>query len=108
MTERRPESERIEARQTRGEHLGVENYQGRVDFALAFAVVHEVPNARLLLQEICAALKPGAKLLLAKPSGHVCAAAFDATLGLASDCGLVLEKRPTIRRSHSVLLARPR
>ena len=42
-----------------------------VDFALAFAVVHEVPNAQSFLQQVFWALKPNGSLLLAEPTGHV-------------------------------------
>jgi tRNA A58 N-methylase Trm61 len=37
-------AERIEARQPKGDHLGVEDCMGKVDFGLAFAMVHEVPQ----------------------------------------------------------------
>jgi ubiquinone/menaquinone biosynthesis C-methylase UbiE len=96
----------IEARQPKGDHLGVEDFQGRVDFALAFAMVHEVPKPELLFGDIRAALKGGGKLLLAEPCGHVKAKAFEATMDLARKSGFVLESRPAIRWNHSALLTR--
>jgi SAM-dependent methyltransferase len=58
---------RIDARLTKGEHLGLEDYAGKVDFALAFAMVHEVTNPAALFAEIHNALKPGGKLLRGHP-----------------------------------------
>ncbi|MBM2841447.1 MAG: methylase involved in ubiquinone/menaquinone biosynthesis, partial [Bacteroidetes bacterium] len=44
--------------------LHIDDLAGTIDFALAFAVVHEVPDAKRLLSEIHAALKTGGHLLL--------------------------------------------
>jgi SAM-dependent methyltransferase len=97
---------RIDARLTKGEHLGLEDYAGKVDFALAFAMVHEVTNPAALFADIHNALKPGGKLLIAEPVGHVRAAAFEASLAQAGQAGLRVESRPTIRRSHAAVLVR--
>ncbi len=96
----------IDVRQPKGEHLGVEDYRDKVDFALAFAMVHEVPNPDVLFIDIRSALKPGGKLLIAEPAGHVRTEAFSATLNQARKAGLILESRPRIRRCHSAVLAR--
>jgi len=45
-------------------------------FTLAMAVVHEMPSAARLFAEASAAMKPGATLLFAEPSGHVKAERF--------------------------------
>ena len=99
-------AECIEARQPQGDHLGVEDCRGRVDFALAFAMVHEVPKPRTLLADIYDALRAGGKLLLAEPKGHVRSEAFETTLGLARESGFALNSRPAIRRSHSAVLVK--
>jgi ubiquinone/menaquinone biosynthesis C-methylase UbiE len=52
--------DRIETRAARGEALGIRDLDGRVDFALAFAMVHEVPDAARFFAEVACALKPGA------------------------------------------------
>ncbi len=96
----------IETREPKGDHLGVEDLQGTVDFGLAFAVVHEVPNARTLLTDLRVALRPGAKLLIAEPSGHVSVGAFNGTLAVAKEEGFILDSRPGIRRSHAAVLVR--
>ena len=98
--------DRIDIRQAAADGLGVADLDGRVDFALAFAMVHEVPDAAHFLAEIAAALKPGAKLLLAEPKGHVTEPQLAATLELAERAGLSLENRPPIPASRSALLVR--
>jgi SAM-dependent methyltransferase len=98
--------DRIEARQPKGDRLGLEDLQSKVDFALAFAVVHEVPNARALFRDLGQALKPGARLLVAEPVSHVSAKAFDETLVAARSEGFVIESQPAIRRSRAAVLVR--
>jgi len=75
-----------------------------IDFTLAFAVVHEFLDAARLFAEAPAASKPAAALLLAEPKGHVNAAEFDSELQAASQAGLNLVDRPSIRRSQAALL----
>ena len=75
-----------------------------IDFTLAFAVVHKFLDAARLFAEAPAASKPAAALLLAEPKGHVNAAEFDSELQAASQAGLNLVDRPSIRRSQAALL----
>lgn len=98
---------RIDTRVCSATGLGLEDLKGKVDFAVAFAMVHETPEPRVLFTQIHEALAPGGRLLVAEPSGHVAADAFEATVSLATECGLVEVDRPQIRRSMSVLLERP-
>jgi SAM-dependent methyltransferase len=96
--------ERVEARLAARECLGVTDLAGRVDFALAFAVVHELPAADSFFAEVAQALRPGASLLLAEPTGHVNAAQFEDELRAAAQAGLEVGDRPCIRRSRAALL----
>ncbi len=97
---------RIETRQVTEERLGLEDLRGVADFALAFAMVHEVPDATALFRDLALALKPGARLLLAEPMGHVSEDAFNQTVAVAKNEGFALESRPAIRRSRAAVLAR--
>jgi tRNA A58 N-methylase Trm61 len=99
-------AERIDARQPKGDHLGIEDLRGTADFALAFAMVHEVPDTAALLRDLQEALKPASRLLLAEPSGHVNADDFAKTLQIARNAGFTLESRPVIRRSQAAVLVR--
>jgi ubiquinone/menaquinone biosynthesis C-methylase UbiE len=95
---------RIELRKPRGVRMGIEDLEGSVDFVLAFAVVHELPDVASFFAEAHQALKGGGKLLVAEPSGHVSEMAFATTLGLAEEAGFAVESRPAIRRSRAVVL----
>ena len=96
--------ERVDARLADSHSLGVADLGGAVDFALVFAVVHELPAAGTFFIEVAAALKPGAKLFFAEPKGHVNDLQFAAELKAATKAGLALVDRPSIRRSHAALL----
>jgi len=96
--------ERTDARLSSSDSLGLQDLQGKVDFALAMAVVHEMPSSSRFFAEVAAAMKPGATLLLAEPSGHVKKDAFDAELQDAAAAGLEVMDRPAIPRSQAALL----
>jgi SAM-dependent methyltransferase len=96
--------ERVDARLAVRDSMGVKDLKGKVDFALAFAVVHEVGGAERFFKEVAETLKPGALVLFAEPSGHVKASLFERELEAAAQCGLEITDRPTIRHSQTVLL----
>ena len=94
-------AERIQVHRCERNRLGV---NVPADFALAFAMVHEVPDARRLLAEVQACLKPGGKLLLAEPRLHVSAKAFAATVAVAKELGFRTVQEPRIRWCRAVVL----
>ena len=96
--------ERVDARLAPPDSLGLQDLQGKVDFALAMAVVHEMPSSSRFFAEVADAMKPGAMLLLAEPSGHVKKDAFEAQLQEATAVGLEVTDRPAIPRSQAALL----
>ena len=100
--------ERIEVRTATGQALGVDDLEERVDFVLAFAVVHELPSAAAFFAQVFRALKPGGRMLVAEPRHHVSEAALAETVALAERVGFEREPAPKIRGSRSVVLARPR
>jgi len=99
-------ADRIETRLAPAESLGVDDLAGQADFVLAFAVVHELPNAARFFAEVAASLKPGGAMLLAEPTGHVSADAFASELQAAAAAGLAVRQRPPIRSSHAALLVK--
>jgi 2-polyprenyl-3-methyl-5-hydroxy-6-metoxy-1,4-benzoquinol methylase len=99
-------AERIETHVSREDSPGLDGRSKSFDFALAFAVLHEVPDQARFLREIRQLLKPGAHLLLAEPAGHVTVTEFEQTVKLASEAGLAEMGRPEIRLSHAALFAR--
>jgi ubiquinone/menaquinone biosynthesis C-methylase UbiE len=96
---------RIEPRLASAEALGVNDLTGRIDLVLAFAMVHELPDQARFFAEVASLLAPGGRILLAEPSGHVPAAAFEATLAIAAAAGLRRHgDAPVIARSRAALL----
>jgi ubiquinone/menaquinone biosynthesis C-methylase UbiE len=98
---------RIETRLCTQESLGIRDLSGHVNFVLLFAVVHEMPDALQLFAELASVLKPGGVLLLAEPTGHVKASAFEVTVKAAQAAGLTIATQLIIPRSHAVLLHKP-
>lgn len=94
---------RISARVTADTQLGLDDVRGRVDFVLAFAMLHEATDAAGLLKQLADALRPGGKLLIAEPKGHVKDAEFAATLRQAEDAGFKIASRPPIPHSLTAL-----
>ena len=84
---------RIRVHKAEPETLGLTEY-GQINFALAFYVVHEVPDARKLFEEISNLLAPGGKVLIVEPKFHVSADEFNKSVEIARSVGLsVLENR---------------
>ena len=98
--------DRIDARVCPVESMGVGDLAATVDFTLAFAIVHEFPDAGRFFNEVAVASKRGAQLLVADPSGHVNDTQFDAELSSAAAAGFDVVSRPMIRRSHTALLVK--
>jgi tRNA A58 N-methylase Trm61 len=95
---------RVEARVAPTDSLGLADLRGKVDFTLAMAVVHEMPSASRFFGQAAEAMKPGATLLLAEPSGHVKEAEFQAELEAARAAGFSVSGGPVLRRSQTALL----
>lgn len=95
---------RIEARVCPEDSLAVDDLAGCVDFALAFAVVHEVPDPARLMVELRAAVRDGGRVLVAEPAGHVSPDELEATVTAAEEAGFSVIGRPAIARSRSVVL----
>ena len=87
--------------------LGLDDLAAQADFALAFWMVHEVPDRARLLAQVYAALKADARLLVVEPRGHVGAADFASTVNLALEAGFAAGRAPRVRFSRAALLAKP-
>ena len=97
-------AERIHAMLAQPDSMGLGALAGTADLVWAFAVIHEMPDARRFFAESAEVLKPGGRVLVAEPAGHVKPEEFDAELKWAAESGLTLMARPAIRRSHAALL----
>lgn len=100
-------SERIECRLASEKSLNLADFAGRVNFALACYVVHEVPDPERLLSEIARALAPGGRLLIVEPPAHISRADFEKTLALAGKNYLTAVGSAPLSRKLSALLEKP-
>jgi SAM-dependent methyltransferase len=73
------------------------------DFALAFWMLHEVPDQAAFLAEVRACLKPGGRLLVAEPRLHVGGAEFERSVEVARSAGLEIFAHPAVALSRAVL-----
>jgi len=109
MTKQRLErgglSARAELIQASAHDLGL-GTQRRFGFAVAFWMVHEVPDLEPLFEQLWNVLEDGACLLVTEPKLHVSKHSFEASVGAAIHAGFQLRDRPAIALSRSVLLAR--
>jgi ubiquinone/menaquinone biosynthesis C-methylase UbiE len=90
--------ERITLLQTEPMRIGLTQ---PVDFALAFWMVHEVPDQQALLSEIYQYLKPGGRLYVVEPKLHVIEGSFEKTMQIAASAGFTPlgERKVTISRA---------
>lgn len=98
--------DRIETRLVGNDGSWAGDLAGKVDFALAFYMVHEVPDARAFFTLVRSTLAPGGKLLVVEPKTHVSACAYADTIDAARQAGLEIVDHPKIRRSRAALLSR--
>jgi len=94
---------RIQIHKSTPDKIGISE---KADFALAFYMVHEVPNIERFLGEVATILKPQGKLLIVEPKFHVSNSAFEETIRLAQSMGLSPISRPKMFLSRAVLLQR--
>jgi ubiquinone/menaquinone biosynthesis C-methylase UbiE len=75
-----------------------------VDFALAFYMLHELPDQRAFFLEVLSLLRPGGRLLVVEPPFHVSKASFSRSIGLALDVGFSALDCPGVAFSRTALL----
>lgn len=77
-----------------------------VDFALAFWMVHEVPDIPRFLSQVKSVLKEAGKFLIVEPKMHVPRHRFEETVGYARVAGFQISAAPNIRISRAVILSK--
>jgi ubiquinone/menaquinone biosynthesis C-methylase UbiE len=92
----------IAAQQVEPDNLGKGT---AADFALAFWMVHEVADKKGFFTQAKSRLRPGGKLLMVEPKGHVPARMFADELAAAAAAGWAITARPRVAISRAVLLA---
>ena len=76
----------------------------KVDFALAFWMVHEVPDQEVFFQNVAAVLRPGSRMFVSEPKPHVTAKDLEITIGIAEEAGFKVLDRPPVRLGLAVVL----
>ncbi len=87
-------------------NLNIDNLIGQIDFALAFYVVHEVPDVPKLFEQIYRTVKLGGRFFIAEPRGHVSADEFKITVDLAQKAGFEFIEKPEIKRARTALFSK--
>lgn len=85
--------ERITLHKCEKDKLGLSE---KVDFVLAFYMVHEVPDQQGFLNEIKSILKPDGYVFIVEPPFHTSKREFNKTIRRAQDAGLKVINRPKI------------
>ena len=96
--------DRIETRLSTASSFCLDDLDEEIDFALAFYVVHEVSEPKVLFEQLYKVLKSQARLLMAEPKGHVSITQFTETIQEAQEQGFKVIDMPNIYFSHTVLL----
>lgn len=76
----------------------------KVDFVLAFYMLHEVPDQEGFFKEIAEILKTKGRVLIVEPPFHVSKSDFEKTIKQAKNAGFVLTERPKVLLSKTVVL----
>ncbi len=104
MVRRRAEKAGVAARITahlcQPDRFGLDAH---ADFALAFAMVHEVPDPNRLFAEIYGCLNNGGKLLVAEPPLHVPSGMFANEIAAAKQVGFRVVAQPRVRWSRAAV-----
>jgi ubiquinone/menaquinone biosynthesis C-methylase UbiE len=103
-SERKGLKSRIVLHKAMPEKIGISE---KVNFALAFYMVHEVPDKKKFLSEVSSYLMPDGKFLMVEPKFHVSESSFEDTLRIARSAGLERVSEPRILFSRAVLLKNP-
>jgi len=97
----------IETRRCTQEDLPLDDLHGQADLALAFHVVHETRHPDRFLASAFAALRPGGKLILVEPTGHVSEGDREYIFERAETAGFARSADLKLRRSEGVVFEKP-
>jgi ubiquinone/menaquinone biosynthesis C-methylase UbiE len=87
--------------QCQNDRIGI---QEKVDFILAFYMIHEVPDQVKLFNELKTILKPEGTMFIVEPKFHVSKSAFEAMVILIEKSGFEIIDRPGITMSRALLI----
>ena len=76
----------------------------KVDFVLAFYMVHEVPSQGNLLREIQSILNSNGRVFIIEPKFHVSKKAFEEMINNIKDIGFEIIEKPKLFLSRAIIL----
>jgi len=77
----------------------------KVDFVLAFWMVHEVPDQQRLFGELKSILNPGGRIWIIEPKVHVNKRSFRKMITHSESAGFEIIERPKVCLSRTVILS---
>jgi ubiquinone/menaquinone biosynthesis C-methylase UbiE len=78
----------------------------KVDFVLAFWMVHEVRNQKKFLEELASILRPDGLVFIIEPKLHVSKRKFERMIDMIKESGLTIVESPKVFFSRTVLLSK--
>jgi ubiquinone/menaquinone biosynthesis C-methylase UbiE len=90
-------------------HLaGEDDFALHVDaeFVLAFYMVHEVPDCSRFMPQVRNILGNGGLFMMIEPPFHVTEKAFEKSIHIAEESGLILKDRPIVRFGRAAVFGR--
>ena len=84
--------------------LCLDDFKGKIDFALAIGVEHEIQGSSKFFSELNQAMKPAGRLLVAQPKWFVSETNFERTVSVAKHNGFEVTDRPQMKGGMTVLL----
>jgi ubiquinone/menaquinone biosynthesis C-methylase UbiE len=93
--------QRVEAHICHADRIGIST---KIDFVLAFWMVHEVPDKQKMFEELKSLLNPGGRILIVEPKIHVTGKSFNKMIDILEVTGLQIIERPEVSISRAVLV----
>jgi len=78
----------------------------KVDFILAFWMIHEVRNQKKFLNELTSILNPNGLIFVVEPKLHVSKKAFQKTVDIITGNGFVIVERPEVFFSQAIVFTK--
>jgi SAM-dependent methyltransferase len=97
-------SDRIETIICNDGSLCLDDFKGKIDFALAIGIEYEIQGSSKFFSELNQAMKPAGRLLVAQPKWFVSETDFDRTVSVAKHNGFEVTDRPQMKGCMTVLL----
>ena len=93
----------IEVHKSDFEKIGIDE---KVDFVLAFWMVHEVRNQVLFFEELITILNTDGRILIIEPKIHVSKKEFNAMISKIKECGFTIVESPKVFFSRAIVLSK--